>query len=55
MYKTTDGSEMLSKKGKIYCSVVVGGLGQTDDFTSARGVALATKLGALCTKVFAVK
>ena len=50
-----DGSTIVSKKGKIYCSVQLGGLGQSGyetAFTKSRGEELATKLGALCNKYF---
>lgn len=52
----SDGSTIVSKKGKAYCSVQLGGLGQSGyetAFTKSRGEALAIKLGALCNKYFA--
>ncbi len=56
--KAKDGAEIESKKGRIYCTVVLPGFAQsgTDkDFTSARGEALAKRLGALCNKYFAMR
>ncbi|MEO8336718.1 MAG: hypothetical protein ABI664_17175 [bacterium] len=57
-YKIDTSVELMSKKGKLYC-YVMGTVFSTGDFTtpgyftSDRGVALATKFGALCTKMFA--
>ncbi|MEO8879660.1 MAG: hypothetical protein ABI446_04635 [Gemmatimonadaceae bacterium] len=51
-YRIDNSLEFMSKKGKMYCSVQ-GSAFSTGDFTSDRGAALATKVGALCTKMFA--
>jgi hypothetical protein len=54
-----DGTEMFSRKGKRYCTVVLMGIYQggpyTADFTADRDEALAKKTGALCNKAFASK
>lgn len=52
-YRIGGSLELMSKKGKFYCSVSSSDFSNTGDFTSDRGAALATKLGALCTKMFA--
>lgn len=52
------GTEILAKKGKVYCAVELIGIGQSgseSDFTKSRGEELAKKLGALCNKYFAAK
>jgi hypothetical protein len=54
--KASDGTEILAKKGKVYCAVELPGIGQPDsgkDFTKSRGEELSKKLGALCNKYFA--
>jgi|GEM_PF-1884202 len=56
--KANDGTELLSKKGSVYCSVVLLGMGESStvsDFTKTRGEELAKRLGALCNKYFAAK
>ena len=50
--KASDGTEVFSKKGNVYCSVEVLGInrpGNDSDFTKTRGEELSKKLGALCT------
>ena len=54
----SNGTEILAKKGKVYCAVELLGIGQSgteSDFTKTRGEELAKKLGALCGKYFAAK
>lgn len=51
-YRIDNSFELMSKKGKMYCSVISSAF-STGDFTADRGAALATKFGALCTKMFA--
>ncbi|MEO8336716.1 MAG: hypothetical protein ABI664_17165 [bacterium] len=51
-YRIDNSFELMSKKGKMYCSAI-GSAFSTGDFTPDRGAALATKVGALCTKMFA--
>jgi hypothetical protein len=56
--KASDGTEILAKKGNVYCAVELLGIGQAgteSDFTKARGEELAKRLGALCNKYFAAK
>lgn len=56
--KASDGTEIDSKKGKVYCSILLSGIGQygtNGEFTKSRGEELAKKLGALCNKYFAAK
>src|SRR5450432_57167 len=56
--KASDGTEILAKKGNVYCVVELLGIGQegtVSDFTKARGEELAKRLGALCNKYFAAK
>lgn len=52
--KSSDGSVIAARKGKLYCSVSVAG---GTDYDVPRGSAeeIGTKLGALCTKVFSAK
>jgi hypothetical protein len=52
-YRIQGSAELFSKKGKMYCSIITSEVSNTGDFTSDRGAALAAKLGALCTKMFA--
>jgi hypothetical protein len=52
----SNGTEILAKKGKLYCTVELMGIGQSgseSDFTKSRSEELAKKLGALCNKYFA--
>jgi hypothetical protein len=51
-----DESQFFSRKGKLYCAVVLMGLiNEPKDFTADRGEALAKKEGTLCNKAFASK
>lgn len=52
-YRIQGSAELVSKKGKMYCAISSSDFSNTGDFTSDRGAALAAKLGALCTKMFA--
>lgn len=53
-YKTDDGTEFFSKQGKIWCAATLMGVNNNSgDFVHQSSAALAAKLGALCTKVFA--
>lgn len=52
----SDGTEVFARKGSVYCSVVLFGIGQSGtsgDFTATRGEELSKKMGALCSKIFA--
>jgi hypothetical protein len=54
----SNGTEVLAKQGKLYCTVELMGInesGTEGDFTKSRGDELAQKLGALCKKYFAAK
>ena len=52
----TDESQFFSRKGKLYCAVVLMGFTNTPkEFTADRGEALGKKVGALCNKAFASK
>ncbi len=54
LYKTDDGTQFFSKKGKIWCTATLMGENSVPgDFVHLSSAALAAKLGALCTKVFA--
>ncbi len=53
-----EGTILIARKGDLSCRVDVLGYDNADamdDITKARGEALARKLGALCTKVFAAQ
>lgn len=54
--KASDGTEVIAKKGKLFCAVQLSGIDQpttASDFTKSRGEELAKKLGSLCNKYFA--
>jgi hypothetical protein len=56
--KASDGTEVLAKKGKLYCAIELSGVDQpntSSDFTKSRGEELAKRLGSLCNKYFAAK
>ncbi len=55
--KSDDGTEVFSRKGRIYCSVSLPSDANSygRDYTKTRGEALSKQLGALCNKFFAAK
>lgn len=50
--KASDGAEVDSRSGKLYCVVSIAGI---DDYKRLSAEELAKRLGALCAKVFAAR